>query len=105
MEIQIDINSSVVTFEEASHTDLLMTINRATQIEVELPYSHLIKDTTIQLLNMELERHKQFLTQYREQVIPRAEHQELLQKYKELATTEDKTHAEHRMEKKKTKKL
>jgi len=82
-----------------------MTINRATQNEVVLPYSPLIKDTTIQALNRELERHKQFLTQYSEKVIPRPEHQELLQKYKELAVIEYGTHSKLRMEKKKTEKL
>lgn len=82
-----------------------MTINRATQNEVVLPYSPSIKDTTIQVLSRELERHKQFLTKYQEQVIPREEHQEFLQKCKALVVTEDETHEEIRMEKKKIEKL
>ena len=82
-----------------------MNTNRATKAKVLLIYSHLIKDTTSQVLNMELERHKKFLEKYRGAVIPPTEQQEFLKKYKVLATTEDEIFAKLIMEENKIEKL
>lgn len=59
-----------MTTEAASQTKLLISINRANQTEIVTPYTPLIMDTTIQVLNRRSKEQQQTLSQYRGEVVP-----------------------------------
>lgn len=70
--------------------------DKGVQIEEVPPYTPLIVEASIRILHKTMEEQQQTIARYQGEVVPQREHQEILQLFKSLTTTEDETYAQLR---------
>ncbi len=88
--------------KEKIQIDLVpILIKRGVKNVVVPPYTPLIIDNVIRVLNKTLEDHKYAITKYRGETIPQGEYQKLFQQFQALTITEDEINGTLRDAKKK----
>lgn len=92
IEEEVQINSPPTFVEAKTQTNSPhVLIKRGTQTYIVPPYTPLIVDAIIRVLNKTMAEDKKTITRYRREVVPQTKYQKLLQRFEALAKTKDET--------------
>ena len=92
------VSQTVDTTEVYVQTDLILTEDKETKMEETPTYTPLVERASNQKLSNELNQVQHELAQYKKELVPLQEHQALLKRFNDLATTEDEAFSQLREE-------